>query len=46
MNFKNIFSILSAFIMLAVLAGCDGEKELIIIDGNLQIGRASCRERV
>ena len=37
MNFKNIFSILSAFIMLAVLAGCDGEKELIIIDGNLPI---------
>lgn len=37
MNIKNIISILAAFLMLAGLTGCDGEKELIIIDGNLPI---------
>lgn len=37
MNIKNIISILSGLLMLVGLAGCDGEKELIVIDGNLPI---------
>lgn len=37
MNIKNIISILSGLLMLVGLTGCDGEKELIIIDGNLPI---------
>jgi len=37
MNIKNIISIFSGLLMLVGLTGCDGEKELIIIDGNLPI---------
>ena len=37
MNIKNIISILSGLLLLAGLTGCDGEKDLIIIDGNLPI---------
>ncbi len=37
MNIKNIISILSGLLMLVALTGCEGEKDLIIIDGNLPI---------
>lgn len=37
MNIRNIISALSGLLMLAGLTGCDGEKELIIIDENLPI---------
>ncbi len=37
MNIKNIISVLSGLLMLVGLSACDGEKELIIIDGNLPI---------
>ncbi len=37
MNIKSIISSLSGLLMLAGAAGCDGEKELIIIDGELPI---------
>ena len=37
MKIKNIISMLSGMLMLAGLTGCDGEKDLVIIDGNLPI---------
>ena len=37
MNSKNIISILSALLVLFGLTSCEGEKELVIIDGNLPI---------
>lgn len=37
MKLKNIISILSGMLLTAGLAGCEGEKDLIIIDGNLPI---------
>ena len=37
MNIKNIISILSGLLILVGLTGCEGEKDLIIIDGNLPI---------
>jgi len=37
MNIKNIISILSGLLMLVGLSGCEGEKELTIIEGNLPI---------
>lgn len=37
MRLNNILSFLSGLLLLVMSAGCDGEKELIIIDGNLPI---------
>ena len=37
MNIKNVISILSGLLMLVAFTGCEGEKDLIIIDGNLPI---------
>lgn len=37
MKIKNIISMLSGMLMLAGLTGCDGEKGIVIIDGNLPI---------
>lgn len=37
MKIRNIFSILSVLLAMIGLSGCEGEKDLIIIDGNLPI---------
>ena len=37
MKLKNIFSLLSGLVLAAGLSGCDGEKDLVIIEGNLPI---------
>ncbi len=37
MKLKNIFPALAAITMTVTLASCDGEKDLVIIDGNLPI---------
>ena len=37
MKLRNIFSTLSGLLLMASLSGCEGEKELIVIDGNLPI---------
>lgn len=37
MKIKNIITVLSALLLMAGLTACEGEKDLIIIDGNLPI---------
>lgn len=41
MKISNIISILSGLLLMAGLTACDGEKDLIIIDGNLPIKTSS-----
>lgn len=37
MKLRNLFTVLASFVMAAALTGCDGEKELNIIEGELPI---------